>query len=76
MSKATNYWYKLTPSEDGNVRDKYGKRYHLHECGAAYTPQGLNVGYLQFPTRSEALAHYGVEEIPEAELYPQAESES
>lgn len=71
----TNYWYKLTPSEDGNVRDKDGKRYHLHECGAAYTPQGLNVGYAQFPTREDALVALAVEEIPEAELFPQAESE-
>lgn len=66
----TNYWYKLTPSEDGNVRDANGKRYHLHECGAAYTPQGLNYGYVQFPTRADALAHYKVEEIPVEELFP------
>lgn len=62
--------YKLTKDENGNVRDKDGARYILSECVAAHTPQGLNVGYTEFPTRSAALAFYGVEDVPEDELFP------
>lgn len=66
-------FYKLTKDENGAVRDAQGVRYRLAEVNVAYTPQGKNVGYTEFPTRAEALAHYGVSEIPEAELFPQAE---
>lgn len=62
--------YKLTKDEFGNVRDKDGVRYRLAECVAAHSPQGLNVGYTFFPTRADALAFYGVEEVPEEELFP------
>lgn len=63
-------FYKLTKNEDGNVKDAQGVRYRLAECVAAHTPQGLNVGYTFFETRSAALAFYGVEEVPEDELFP------
>jgi hypothetical protein len=57
------------------VRDKNGVRYRLAECVAAHTPQGLNVGYTEFPTRSAALAFYGVQDIPEEEMFPMEEAE-
>lgn len=65
--------YKLEKDENGNVRGKDGARYMLSECRIAYTPNGVNVGYTEFPTRSAALAFYGVEEVPEDELFPQME---
>lgn len=67
--------YKLTEDEFGNVRDKSGARYVLSECVAAHTPQGLNVGYTFFESRAAALAFYGVEEIPESEMFTMEEAE-
>lgn len=61
--------YKLEKDENGNVRGKDGTRYMLSECRVAYTPKGINYGYTEFPSRAAALAHYGVEDIPEAELF-------
>ncbi|MBR5623249.1 MAG: hypothetical protein IKW49_08705 [Opitutales bacterium] len=61
--------YKLEKSEYGECRDKAGVRYTLNECGVAITPQGVNYGYTEFPSRADALAHYGVEDIPESELF-------
>ncbi|MBR5623251.1 MAG: hypothetical protein IKW49_08715 [Opitutales bacterium] len=66
-------FYKLTKNENGNVKDKNGVRYRLAECVAAHTPQGLNVGYTEFPSRQAALSFYGVSDIPEDELFPQEE---
>lgn len=63
-------FYKLTKNESGNVKDAQGVRYRLAECVAAHTPQGVNYGYTFFPTREAALAFYGVEDIPEEELFP------
>ena len=68
-------FYKLTKNEDGNVKDKNGVRYRLAECVAAHTPQGLNVGYTFFESREAALAFYGVEEVPEEEMFPGEEAE-
>ena len=66
-------FYKLAKNEDGNVKDKNGVRYRLAECVAAHTPQGLNVGYTEFPSRQAALDFYCVSDIPESELFPQEE---
>lgn len=62
--------YKLEKDENGNVRNTKGERYMLSECRVAYTPQGVNVGYTEYPSRAEALAAFGVEDIPEDELFP------
>ena len=61
--------YKIEKDENGNVRNAKGERFMLSECRVAYTPQGVNYGYTFFETRAAALAHYGVEDIPEAELF-------
>lgn len=61
--------YKIEKDENGNVRNAKGERFMLSECRIAYTPQGVNYGYTEFPSRAAALAHYGVEDIPEAELF-------
>lgn len=68
-------FYKLRKSESGNVRDKNGVRYRLAECVKAYTPQGINVGYMEFSSREEALAHYNVEDIPEETDSPAEKTE-
>ena len=60
---------KLEKSEYGECRDKDGVRYTINECGVAITPQGVNYGYTEFESRAAALAHYGVEDIPEEELF-------
>jgi hypothetical protein len=62
--------YKLEKNEEGNVRDKNGVRYNLIECRVVYSPAGVNVGFTEFPTRSAALAFYGVEDVPEEEMFP------
>ena len=68
-------FYKLIKDENGNVRDKNGVRYHLIECQTAHTKNGVNYGYTEFPSRQAALVFYGVEDIPESELFPQEEAE-
>jgi hypothetical protein len=67
--------YKLEKNEEGNVRDKNGVRYSLIECRVVYSPAGVNVGFTEFPTRSAALAFYGVEEVSEEEMFPMEEVE-
>lgn len=61
--------YRLEKDENGNVRDKNGVRYMLSECRVAYTPNGINYGYTEFESRAAALAAFGVEEVPEEELF-------
>ena len=61
--------YNLEKDESGNVRNAKGERFMLSECRVAYTPQGVNYGYTEFPSRAAALAAFGVEDIPEAELF-------
>ena len=64
-------FYRLEKDENGNVRGKDGTRYMLSECRVAYTPNGVNYGYTAFESRAAALAAFGVEDIPESELFPQ-----
>ena len=66
-------FYKLEKAKDGNVVDANGEKYLLIECHMAQSKAGTNVGYTEFPTRSAALDFYGVEEVPEEELFPQEE---
>ena len=61
--------YKLEKDENGNVRNANGERFMLSECRVAYTPQGVNYGYTEYPSRQAALAAFGVEDIPESELF-------
>lgn len=61
--------YKIEKDENGNVRNAKGERFMLSECRVAYTPQGVNYGYTQYPSREAALAAFGVEDIPEEELF-------
>lgn len=63
--------YKIEKDENGNVRNAKGERFMLSECRVAYTPNGVNYGYTAFESRSAALKHYNVEDIPESELFPQ-----
>ena len=65
--------YKLEKDENGNVRNAKGERFMLSECRIAYTPHGINYGYTAFGSRAAALAAFGVEDIPEEELFPNME---
>lgn len=68
-------FYKLEKATGGNVCDKNGEEYLLIECHMAQSKAGTNVGYTEFPTRSAALAFYGVQDVPEEELFPREEAE-
>lgn len=68
-------FYKLEKAKGGNVRDKNGEEYLLIECHMAQSKAGTNVGYTEFPSRQAALEFYGVEEVPEEEMFPQEEAE-
>lgn len=61
--------YKIEKDENGNVRNSKGERFMLSECRVAYTPKGINYGYTEYPSRAAALAAFGVEDIPESELF-------
>lgn len=67
-------FYKLEKAKGGNVRDKNGEKYLLIECHMAQSKAGTNVGYTEFPTREAALAFYGVEGIPEEEMFLREET--
>lgn len=62
-------FYKLEKNELGECRDKQGVRYSINECGVAITPQGVNYGYTEYPSRQAALDAFGVTDIPEGELF-------
>ena len=68
-------FYKLEKAKGGNVRDKNGEEYLLIECHMAQSKAGTNVGYTEFQSRQAALDFYGVQDIPESELFPQEEAE-
>lgn len=55
-------YYRLTQDEYGDY-EKDGIRYALLECNAAYTPQGLNVGYTYFDGKDDAVQAWGLRYI-------------
>lgn len=62
-------FYKIEENEYGDVKDSAGKRYLLIEANMARSAQGVNVGYTEYPNRQAALDAFGVEDIPESELF-------
>lgn len=62
-------FYKLEENEYGDIRDSSGKRYLLIEANMARSAKGINVGYTEYPNRQSALDAFGVEDIPEDELF-------
>lgn len=69
-------YYRLVEATDGigDVKDAGGKAYTLCETGAAYSANGVNIGYTPFPSREACLAAWGLREITEEERLAALES--
>lgn len=52
--------YKKIANEEGNYKDKQDVRYDVLEAHEAWTPQGKNVGWDEFPNMETALEAYGL----------------
>lgn len=52
--------YKLEENKQGEYVDRDGTRYHVNECNAAYTPDGLNAGYTEFASEDEMMAAWSL----------------
>jgi hypothetical protein len=61
--------YKKIANEEGNYKDSENARFHVLEAHSAYTPQGLNVGWDEYPDLQSALTAYGLtyDPLPEGE---------
>lgn len=65
--------YKKTKNEDGNYMDSNEVRYDILEVHEAYTPQGLNVGWDEYPSLEAAAEAYGLTKIAPEEETPEEE---
>ena len=52
--------YKKIANEEGNYKDKQEVRYDVLEAHEAWTPQGKNVGWDEYPDMQTALEAYGL----------------
>ena len=52
--------YKKIQNEQGNYKDKQEVRYDVLEAHEAWTPQGKNVGWDEFPSIEAATEAYGL----------------
>jgi hypothetical protein len=52
--------YKKIANEEGNYKDKQDVRYDVLEAHEAWTPQGKNVGWDEYPDMEHALEAYGL----------------
>ena len=52
--------YKKIANEEGNYKDKQDVRYDVLEAHEAWTPQGKNVGWDEYPDMQTALEAYGL----------------
>ena len=61
--------YKKIANEEGNYKDKQDVRYDVLEAHEAWTPQGKNVGWDEYPDMQTALEAYGLvyDPLPEQE---------
>lgn len=65
--------YKLF-IEEGDYLDKDTQEpRNLLEAEIAYTPEGINVDWLEFDTIEEAMAHFNIEPKPIVEEYKEDE---
>lgn len=53
-------YYAIFESPDGAYADAAGLRYDVCEVRRVRSPQGLNVGYVPFPSLESALEHWGL----------------
>jgi hypothetical protein len=52
--------YKKIENPEGGYQDKDGNRCDLLECNETFTPEGLNVGWVEYPTKAKALKKLGL----------------
>lgn len=52
--------YKKIQNEEGNYKDEKNVRFIVLEAHEAWTPEGLNVGWDEYPNLDEALKAYGL----------------
>lgn len=52
--------YKKVLDEYGNYKDNNGTRFTIREVHEAWTPQGKNVGWDEFPNIEAAAQAYGL----------------
>lgn len=52
--------YRKVRDEEGNYKDNQGVRYTIREAHEAWTPQGKNVGWDEFPNIETAAQAYGL----------------
>ena len=52
--------YKKIQHEKGDYKDQQEVRFNVLEAHEAYTPQGLNVGWDEYPDMNTALEAYGL----------------
>lgn len=52
--------YKKIQHEEGNYKDEQNVRFIVLEAHEAWTPEGLNVGWDEYPNLDEALKAYGL----------------
>ncbi len=53
-------YFKLFEAEDGEYKNVQGASCTLISCSAAYTPDGMNEGWLYYPTLKAALKALGI----------------
>lgn len=59
--------YKKIENENGNYKDANDVRYDVLEAHEAWTPQGKNIGWDEYPDKNAALAAYGLIGLPQQE---------
>lgn len=52
--------YRKVRDENGDYKDNQGVRYTIREAHEAWTPQGKNVGWDEFPNIEAAAQAYGL----------------
>lgn len=61
--------YKKVQNEEGQYIDVQGQRWDILEAHEAYTPDGLNVGWDEYPNLEQASIAYGLKYKPAEEEY-------
>jgi hypothetical protein len=62
-------YYAKFKSPDGEYVDSTGVRYDVSAVRRVRSPQGLNVGYVPFPSLEDALEYWGLVPVVPTEDY-------
>lgn len=57
-------FYKLIPDPEGDYISADGSRFLVAAARRVRSAQGLNVGYVEFPSLAAALEHWGLRLLP------------